>query len=197
MTKKETVNFNDIIKDVNDTEIKTLKINDKEYKFEFHKSISMDKYKKMMSDILNMIFDFDKGQYLADNTCFAIQYNIIKYYTNINTSSKSRIFDLVSKTNIYEVISWDLKSDIYYIEKEVENAVDFVKQTIFKSSKWDKVAEYLEDLFKQLNDLTEQFKGIDGNALNGLLKTLSDVSKDDLKDMVLQRVKADGKTTLK
>lgn len=197
MTKKETVNFNDIIKDVNDTEIKTLKINDKEYKFEFHKSISMDKYKKMMSDILNMIFDFDKGQYLADNTYFAIQYNIIKYYTNINTSSKSRIFDLVSKTNIYDIISGNLNPDIYYIEKEVENAVDFVKQTIFKSSKWDKVAEYLEDFFKHLDDLTEQFKGIDGNALNGLLKTLSDVSKDDLKDMVLQRVKADGKTTLK
>lgn len=192
MANKETVNFNDIIKDINSTEIKTLRIQGKDYKFEFYKSIPMDKYKKMMSDILNMIFDFKKGQYLSHNTYFAVQYNIIKYYTNINTSNKARIFDLVSKTNIYDIISGNLEPDIYYIEKEVESAVDFVKQTIFKSSKWDKAAEYIEDFFKQLDNIAEQFKNVDGDDLAKALNNLANISNDDVKDMVLQKVKKDG-----
>ena len=184
------VNINEVVSGIENIVTRTVDINGQKIDIEIKKSISLKEYSKMISDILDMIFDFKSGKYLAYNTRFAIQYNIIKYFTNIDTKNKERIFDLLNKTEIFHYyIEPEHNPSYYCIEEEVLSAVDFIKQSIFKSNPWNDVAKSIKGFIDKLDKFADKFSDVDNQDIQKGLELISNMTTNDLKDIVLKELK--------
>lgn len=196
MAKAKKVNINEIVDKADECFNVLIESSNKAetIEVEVKKSIPLNDYSKMMSEILDMIFDFKKGEYHAEYTNFAINYNFIKYFTNVNTSNKAKIFDFICKTDILHKINVLIEPDYAIIVDEVNQAIDFAKRTIFKASPWDSVAHRIDELLSQLDTVANNISGIDKETLEKGINLLGSITKDDIKDMVIKKMEADGQS---
>lgn len=190
-SKKVSVNnIDDIIKVSNPTEKEVcfggVVIKVKPY-------IKLDEYSQMIKDTALMIFDVGTGEYDYSYSTFSIQYNIIKYFTNISTSNKNKIFELVNCTNILDEISEHISPTVTTITNDVNKAIEFIKQMAFKSSPWDEVAETVNDMLIGLKNTTSVLKDVNGDQIAKLFELFGSINKDDIKDLALKQLKDDGK----
>lgn len=199
MAKRDVVTINSIDKILDNTEkisTVTLSTRNEPIEIKVKRTIPFDKYSDMISDIKNMMFDLKEGKYKSNYNTFAIDYNIIKYFTNIKTDNQAKIFELINKTNIIEQISHLIKPSRETIVADVDCTVDFLKRTIFHASPWDSVAEKIDELLSQMDSMANQINGIDKDTLTRGIELLGSVSKNDLKDIakdiVMQKANSNG-----
>ena len=83
MAKKEKVTVNGIDKILQQFNNEEYEINFGDIVVKVKPSISLKDYSQMITDITLMVFDLDRGSYKQSYNTFAIDYNIIKYFTNI------------------------------------------------------------------------------------------------------------------
>lgn len=194
MAKKNKVTINNI-----DTIIETCNITEHEITYgditiKVKPSIKLNEYSQMIKDITLMIFDVTTGEYSYDYNTFAVQYQIINYFTNITTTNIAKVFDLVNNTDIMDKISAHIKPTRDVINNDVNNAIDFIKQTAFHSSPWDEVAEMIKGTVDNLQQTTSKLSEVKGEDITKLIGLFGNITQNDIKDIALKKMIADGKS---
>lgn len=192
MAKKEKVTVNGIDKILQQFNSEEYEINFGDIVVKVKPSISLKDYSQMITDITLMVFDLDRGSYKQSYNTFAIDYNIIKYFTNITTSNVSKIFDLVTRTDILEKIAVFIRPSREIIAKDAVNAIDYVKNTIFKTSPWDEVANKVSEVLDSIEKTSSQFGDVKAEDVAKVIDLFGSINKDDIKEIALKRKANNG-----
>lgn len=193
MAKSKIVSVNKI-----DTILKTSNCVEKEVYFgeisvKIKPHIKLTEYSQMIKDIALMIIDVNTGDYDYSYHTFAVQYNIIKYFTNISTVNQDKIFELINCTNIMGEIREYISPSVETITEDANEAIEFIKQMAFKSSPWDEVAEKVNDMLISFENTTSVLKNINGDDITKLFELFGSINQEDIKDMALKQLKNNGK----
>ena len=137
-------------------------------------SLSITDRIAIVDDIVDMVF-IDRGngvQYLPTLKRFAIEYNIVSYFTDIklpSDSNKAHKFlersDIVSK--IEKLLPYDYLGDII---ADACEAIEYRAQELLKRSKFDDCIDRIIDVIKALNlkindiDISEIVDFVNKNA---------------------------------
>lgn len=163
-------------------------------------TISLEKYGNMISDITAMTLHINKsvgnGFYAAHYNTFATEFNLVKYFTNINTSNEEKIFQLVHCSDLISDIINNINIPINTIKNDVEKSIEFTKNLVFKSSPWDSVATRIGDLLENLDNVTTLFNGVDQETIINGMKALGNINEEKIINLARQ-TDVNGKSRVK
>jgi hypothetical protein len=194
MAKKNRVSINSIDKIIATFDTSECAINYGDITVNVKTAIRLADYSQMIKDVVYMIFDTNTGKYNYEYVSFAVKYQIIKYFTNLSTDNVGKIFDLVNKTDIMQKIDDIIRPSIETIENDAFEAVDFIKQTVYKTSPWDEVAEIAKEMLGKLSASTEKLGAVKDEDLHKIINIFNHISADDIKEMALQKTRENGQS---
>lgn len=139
-------------------------------------TISYDDYAQMVTDIINGMFDAN-GEYVPFARQASFDINLVKYYTNLKVENVRTIYNFIQNTDflsiVYDTIGMDCEIKIW---SDVNEGVEYRKQKIYHRSKWDSLADTLNDfldgLVADIESNKDKFKDFDGKQLTELANKL-------------------------
>ena len=157
-----------------------------------HTSISYEDYAQLVTDIINGSFD-KNDEYIPFAQQASFDINLVKYFTNIKVDNVKVIYEFVQNTNIIALIYDVIGEDFFFtLEDDVRDGLDYRKQKIYHTSKWESVAEtlneFLSGLINNINDSAEKFKNIDVKQITELANKLSGNSDNIAVNAVMNKL---------
>ena len=139
-----------------------------------------------INDVIDMCFtDNDDGteNYAPEFEQFALEYNVVAYFTNIELPKDVEdMWHFLHTTSVASVV-WDVLSPA--VQNEIRNAVrqgiDHRKERIAKTTKFDKIIESLGGVMTAIKAKTEN---MDFNELMEKLSTAVPEFKDDIHKLI-------------
>lgn len=122
--------------------------------------ISLMERTKMVSDIVDMVFISDENgtRYCPAFQTFAIEYNIVNYFTDVSLpadpNKASKFLEMTNLANrITELLPDDYVEDII---SAIVNAIEYRKQEILKETKLDSLIGNVLNLIQTLNQKVKE-----------------------------------------
>lgn len=122
--------------------------------------ISLMERTKMVSDIVDMVFISDENgtRYCPAFQTFAIEYNIVNYFTDVSLpADPNKASKFLEMTNLANRITQLLPDD--YVEdiiSAIVNAIEYRKQEILKETKLDSLIGNVLNLIQTLNQKVKE-----------------------------------------
>lgn len=124
--------------------------------------ISVAERAMLVSDIVNMVFITDEvgTRYCPAFKKFAIEYNIVTYFTNVSLPADSnKACKFLEQSGLASRIAQTLPDEyIVGIINDANEAIEYHKQELLKKSKLDELLDRVLSIVQTLSDKTE---GID------------------------------------
>ena len=194
MAKRSKVSINSIDKIIASFDTTDHEINYGDIAVKIKPSIKLSDYAEMIKDIVLMVFDTKTGKFNYEFSSFAVKYQIVKRFTNFSTDNVGRIFDLVNNTDIMDRLAKIIQPNIATITKDANDAIDFIKQTVYKSSPWDEVADMVKEYLGKLNKSSEALGEVNNEDLNKVIQIFGNITQDDIKNLVFKKMREDGQS---
>lgn len=149
---------------------------------------------RMINDICDMIFlGKDEVEFYAASKKFAIEYNIIRYFSNIDFGDMDvdDIEKSIENYNIYGIVTGHIDKE--YLKRligDILDEVDYRKNMIYHRSSMDGVLSKLSSVIDEIKNYVNEF-GVDGilNMLaddGNLGKFLDKVLKESADDIMAE-----------
>lgn len=160
-----------------DTVIKLPMSEDKMVEVTIRHSLPYDEYANFISDVINGMFDSD-GEYIPYARQASYHVNLIKYFTNIKVENVKAVYDLINNTNIIELIVDTVSDEIgYEMYEDIIEGVQYRKQKIYHASKWNDLADTLnnalDSFMSDIEKNKDKFADINTNRIVELADKLS------------------------
>ena len=134
-------------------------------------SLSLQDRANMVESISDMLFTTKNEEivYAPYFRSFAIGYNVIAYFTNLQLpSSAEKIWEFLDRTDFVRfVLSHVDDGYLASIIKEADALADFKKQKLLKKSKFDEILDSIGGVIHTIKEKTNNF---DVESLVGLLR---------------------------
>lgn len=162
MEEKITITANSITEAMGLVETKNTIITygkgDRAVKIPVKTRLSISERAMMVNDIVSMVFiaDSDGTKYYPAFKKFAIEYNIVNYFTEVllpTDSNEANAF-LEQSALASRIIRALPEEYINNIIDEADEAIEYRKQELLKKNKFDDILDSLLNIFKELNKET-------------------------------------------
>lgn len=171
----------------------TLSLGSVDFKFESGEVITVAvKPRLTLGERTNFVRDaadlcFDGDEYRPYYVDFAIKYNILHYYTNINVDTKAdKVWDLVETTGIMDKLFEIIKDNRTQMVADVYEEIEWRKAQILKSSGFDQAMEDLSSLLNTITSAVESFNASEdgtGYKIEDIMAAVATIRNADSADI--------------
>lgn len=161
-----------------------LSVADREIEVIVNPSISYQERCQMVNDIADMCYD-EVGEYHPEFFDIAFQYNLLKYFTNVNVEAEdfvNKIHALCGCTDIIYKVK--RACDTRNIRNDAREIIEWRNQKELHASAWNSVALSLSGLLDKLADNMDRMGDMDGNDVKKFMDSINTLSKMDEKKIV-------------
>ena len=189
MNKKEKKISANKIKAI--TELKTAKpyvitytIKDEPIEVKILPTISLKDRCQIIADIVANVINEDR--YDACSLKMVYEYEILKYFTNINTDTTlENLYAFLRATNIMDAIKEVAGVEVADIYKDAIDIIEFKKSQLLKSSKADELMDGLVGLVDELNHYVSNVKDEDITKIIDAVEKMKNVDEKELVSGIL------------
>lgn len=157
-------------------------IGDKAVNIEVFPVIPIVNYIEMVNEVVNsIILGDDYKPYLRE---FSIDCNILRFFTNIDTSNIETMYDFIyTNKPTMEVITNMVLQRYPHLVEDIDEMIDYRKHCVFGRSKWDSVADNIINLTDGLSKLSDTFGDTNSDDIKKALTQIGKITTSDIKDM--------------
>lgn len=150
-------------------------------------NITLEERVSAITEAIEIVVD-EQGIYSPFLKCFAVNYALLRLYSNIELNDPETIFKLTYSTEIIKAIENAVPEfEVKAIKEEIEAGINFKLQSVLKSSKWDDIADGIYTIINKANNELESLKDVDAAQVMEVIEKLKGIKEDKIINAILDK----------